>query len=305
MKKKKNFTLFRPRIRSRHPSHNVLRDKSLPLLPFKSVIRLGSQTEFTKDTKKRVEINTIGAIATSCNKLKMKQAFTKAEVTTADWFRIGMVAPDSFHDPELSVYGGKIGDYLAPESLSLEDEVITFPIISKSLYGSRNKGNRKHDSLEDLMKWMKGKDLDNYIFEKYYNYTREYRLHVTEEGCFYACRKMLKRDTPEEHKWYRNDEHCVWIMEDNELFDRPVNWDAVVTEAVKALKAVGLDIGACDVRIQSANKENEDGSTTKRKAPKFIIVEINSAPSFGDVTEEKYKLELPKILKRKHKLETA
>jgi D-alanine-D-alanine ligase-like ATP-grasp enzyme len=292
--KKVKYTLFRPRIRSRHPSHNVLRGKSLPLLPFKSIVRLGSQTVFTKDVSKRVEINSVGAIATSCNKLLMKQAFTDAKVKTADWWKItksstGVITFLKSDNDE--------------ERFPIED--LPFPIISKSFYGSRNKGNRKHDTVEELTAWMEGKNLNNYIFEKYYNYTREYRLHVSADGCFYACRKMLKRDTPEEDKWYRNDEHCVWIMEDNDLFDRPVNWDTVVAESVKAMKAVGLDMGAVDLRIQSATKGGDGTDVVTRENPDFIIVEINSAPSFGDVTEEKYKLEIPKILKRKHKLITA
>lgn len=300
MKKTPNYTLFRPRIRSRHPSHTVLREKTLPLLPFKSIVRFGSQTEFAKDISSRIEVNSVDSIKTSCNKLLMKQAFSDAEVATADWFRLGMLSPDSFHEPELAVYGGRIGEYLAPENLSITDEVITFPIISKSLYGSRNKGNRKHDSLEELLVWVEGKNLKNYIFEKYYNYTREYRLHITADGCFYACRKMLKSDTPDEHKWYRNDEHCVWIMEDNVLFDRPTNWDAIVEESVKALNAVGLDVGAIDLRIQSA--KHTCGKV--RPNPKFIIIEINSAPSFGEVTQEKYIEEIPKILKNKYNLQT-
>lgn len=267
-------------------------------MPFKSVVRFGSQTVFVKDTKKRIEVNSVEAIKNSSNKLLMKQKFTDAKVKTADWFRIGMIAPDSFSDPVLSVYGGKIGEYLDPENLGLDDEAISFPIISKSFFGSRNKGNKKHDTLEDLLEWIRGKNLNNYIFEKYYNYTREYRLHVSENGCFYACRKMLKSDTPEDAKWYRNDEHCVWIMEDNDLFDKPTNWKDVVSECVKALKSVGLDIGACDVRIQSAT--NSKGN--KREYPEFIIVEINSAPSFGEITEKKYIEEIPNILKKKFEL---
>jgi len=37
------LTHFRPRIRSRHPSHNVLRhtENNLPMMPFRSRIRLG------------------------------------------------------------------------------------------------------------------------------------------------------------------------------------------------------------------------------------------------------------------------
>jgi type I restriction enzyme S subunit len=39
------------------------------------------------------------------------------------------------------------------------------------------------------------------------NNSREYRLHVTADGCFYACRKMLKADA--EERWYKNDSNCV------------------------------------------------------------------------------------------------
>ena len=49
---------------------------------------------------------------------------------------------------------------------------------------------------------------------------------------------MLKSDAPEEVRWYRNDAHCVWIMEDNESFDKPVNWDSIVEECVKSVDAI-------------------------------------------------------------------
>jgi hypothetical protein len=173
---------------------------------------------------------------------------------------------------------------------------LPYPIISKSHFGSRNQGNKKHNTKEELGEWLKGKNLDNYLFEKYYNYAREYRLHITKNGCFYTCRKMIKEDTPQEDRWFRNDEHCVWILEENELFDKPVNWDKVIEESVKALESVGLDIGAVDLRIQSSRDKNDE----IRKDPDFIIVEINSAPSFGDVTLGKYKSELTKLLTQKN-----
>jgi D-alanine-D-alanine ligase-like ATP-grasp enzyme len=85
-------------------------------------------------------------------------------------------------------------------------------------------------------------------------------------------------------------------METNDLFDRPSNWDEIVSHSVNALKAVGLDVGAVDLRVQSST--NSDGES--RVNPKFIVIEINSAPSFGKVTEEKYIEQLPKILNRKY-----
>ena len=83
MNKLKKYKLFRPLILSRHPSHSILRAKNqtLPLLPFRSVIRLGSTTE----SDGRLEINTAQAVKNSASKLLMKQKFTEAGVKTAQW----------------------------------------------------------------------------------------------------------------------------------------------------------------------------------------------------------------------------
>jgi len=280
------FTKFRPIIRSRHPSHDILRreNKTLPLLPFKSVIRFGSSKEFTDG---RIELNTVEAIKNSSNKELMKACFTDNEVKTAKWWiysvnqkefmRMSLQEEDNDHDVDYTI------------------EDLPYPIISKNIFGSRGTGNKKHDNKESLEAWMEGKDLSKYIFEKYYNYNREYRLHISKNGCFYTCRKMLKTEAPQEARWYRNDQHCVWVLEENESFDKPVNWDNVVEESVKALKAVGLDFGAVDLRIQSS--KNKDGDL--REAPKFIVVEINSAPSMAAITTERYIEELPKLLQEK------
>ena len=99
----------------------------------------------------------------------------------------------------------------------------------------------------------------------------------------------------------RNDSNSVWVTqfdENNNLktdFDQPSNWTTIVSEAVKALEAVGLDIGAIDVKVQS--RTTKKGAV--RENPEFIILETNSAPSFGDITLRKYKEEIPKILKEK------
>ena len=283
------LSYFRPRIRSRHPSHAPLRVKgAFPLYPFRSVIRFGSTTEYEDAVSNggdRIEVNTTEAVRNSSSKIRMKQCFTENNVKTADWWKV---------DSDKLFWKNGVNEVNENDEdefiLSIED--LPYPIISKSEFGSRNQGNTKHDNVESLRAWMEGKNLKNYIFEKYYNYTREYRLHVSPNGCFYTCRKMLKRDTAEEDKWYRNDEHCVWILEENENFDKPSNWRQVIEESVKALHAVGLDIGAVDLRIQSATDKNGN----KRENPDFIIVEINSAPSFGEVTIEKYKRELTQLL---------
>ncbi len=65
---------------------------------------------------------------------------------------------------------------------------------------------------------------------------------------------------------------------------------------VEALKAVGLDFGAIDLRIQSSKDRNGE----LRENPEFIVVEINSAPSLGEETLKRYITELPNLLKNKY-----
>jgi glutathione synthase/RimK-type ligase-like ATP-grasp enzyme len=262
------ITKFRPQVRSRHPSHSPFR-RELELLPFRSLIRFGSTTE-VEDGKKRVELNSIDAIRNSSSKLLMKRCFRDSNVKTANW----------------------------SESISDVDNISEnwkFPIVAKSHFGSRGEGNFLLSTRAEFDAWTKGKTLSHYIFEKFYNYNREYRLHVNEEGCFYTCRKMLRSDTPNDKSWFRNDSNSVWILETNPSFDKPTNWDKIILESIKALKSVGLDFGAVDLRIQSA----KDKKGKVKEEPDFIIVEINSAPSMGDVTLVKYKKTLPRMLKKK------
>lgn len=284
---KKQLLRFRSLILTRHPSHSPLRakNKTLPLLPFRSVVRLGSSTEVEDSVSsggKRIELNTVRAIKNSANKLLMKQCFTEAGVKTADWF----VSYNSINFNNKSTVEGSHTEF----------ENLPYPIVAKHIFGSRGNGNYKLNNQEELESWLQGKTLSNYIFEKFYNYSREYRLHVSEEGCFYTCRKMLKNDTPEDKRWFRNDSNSSWIIESNEAFDKPVNWSTVIKESIKALKAVGLDFGAVDLRIQSRLDKNGN----VRENPDFIVVEINSAPSFGEITLQKYIEEIPKMLIKKY-----
>lgn len=282
----KKKTDFRPQVRSRHPSHDCLRT-TLEKLPFKSVVRLGSTTPLADDVTHggaRIELNTVKAVKNSANKLSMKSCFAEAGVKTADWFE--------YNEQEQLFY--KTGLTTTEQRISAEQ--LPYPIVTKHIFGSRGTGNTLIKSSEELVTWMQGKTLSNYIFEKYYDYNKEYRLHVMRGNCFYTCRKMLKSDTPAEERWYRNDSNSVWILESNPLFDKPSNFDAIISECIKALNAVGLDVGACDVRVQST----KDKKGNIRINPEFIIVEINSAPSFGEITAEKYKEMIPIILKAKH-----
>lgn len=262
---KKTYTLFRPMILSRHPSHDILRSKHKHIrsLPFQSVVRFGSTTEI-EDTVakggKRIEINTIEAIKNSASKLLMKRKFTEAQVKTAEWI--------SGTDNNLSQVK--------------EWAIERYPIVAKNHYGSKGKGNTLIKNQEEFNEWCIGKTIPHYIFEKFMNYALEFRFHITEDGCFYVCRKALKKDCPEDQKWRHHDDTCVWFLETNENFMKPNSYNDIVKDCVKALKAIGADILSFDVKVQSPT--NNKGEI--RQYQEYILLECNSASSMNNGTDE-------------------
>lgn len=262
-------------------------------MPKRAIVRLGSTTN-TPTGREFIEVNTVDAIKNSANKQLMKYCFDTESVRTADWWLIDN-EPEA---PDAKIFW-KSGDVNSEDGGVIDYSTLPFPLVAKHIFGSRGTGNYLLKSQQELEAWIPGKTLENYIFEKFYNYNREYRLHVTKDGCFYTCRKMLKEDTPEDKRWFRNDSNSIWVVEDNPTFDKPSNWDVIVAESVKALNAVGLDFGAVDVRVQSATKETKKKGEVPRENPEFIIIEINSAPSFGEITLQKYLEVIPAIIARK------
>ena len=275
-------------LKIRTKNHTAQPLKNLIEVNTRAVFRLGSITPteeiFPRGValnKPIIEINTAEACHNSGDKILMKECFDAWGVKTADWFKIA--------DSEMF------------ESLKWENERhidsliddFGYSIIIKHKNSCKGKGIYLVENKEQLIEFIEDRmnSIYNYIFEKYYNYSKEYRLHVTKDGCFYTCRKMLKEDA--EERWHRHDMNSVWIMEENPLFEKPSNWADIESECVKALNAVGLDIGACDIKVQSEKNRDRGGN------PEFIILEINSAPSYGNVTLIKYEEQLRKMLNDK------
>jgi len=269
---KKQITKFRVRLRTKNFTADKLRDKLYNTFYSKPIIvRLGSLTPIEEITSRQdiLEINKTEAIEISRNKREMKEAFTNNDVKTANWYT-----------------------WEANKTI-IERGDLSYPIISKSLFGQGGAGNTLHKDHKSLETWMKGKDLNNYIFEEYYNYAREYRLHVTQNGNFLSWRKLRKNDAKD--RWYFNSDNCVWIGEENPLFDKPINWEEIQQDCIKACKAVGLDICAVDVRVQSS--EDKDGN--KRKTCEYIVLETNSAPALSNIGSEAYYEQIVKIIQNK------
>lgn len=268
--------MYNIRVKSRHPSHKILR-RELAKLPVPSVVRLGSTTKVNYHC---VEINSVESIIISSDKKLMKERFNKAEVKTAPWVT---------------------GNSLEEITNNLNTLEIGFPIIAKSRNGSRGVGNSLIEDAHHLKNWVQGRDLKRYIFEKYFNYSLEYRLHVTKDGSFYACRKALKKDAETNKKWQRHIDNTVWYLETNEeKFMKPNSWDNIVADCVKALTSVGADLLSFDVKVQGAL--TRDG--LKRRFQDYILIECNSASSMNSTGEmsicaQKYLEMLPQLIMQK------
>lgn len=165
---------------------------------------------------------------------------------------------------------------------------LKLPVVAKHRTSSRGEGVyllKTQQEYDDFLR-TRARDLDKFIFEKYKNYHTEFRLHVHSQGYFYTCRKAMRRATPGNRRWKFTSDETVWLLETNPHFNRPTTWDQIVEHSIKSLRSVGLDTGAVDVKVGRNGR--------------FCILEINSAPAFGDLTAARYMEILPQVAQRKY-----
>ena len=269
---KRNVNRFL-KVRSRNITNKPLREIEVPIT---TIYRAGSTTPTEEITKRRdyIEINTVDSCRISGNKIDMKKRFVHAKVRTPKFFMCKGV------ESCLS----RCKHYL---------EKWETGIIAKRYNSSKGNGLFRITDKDSLAEFVNGKsdaEIRKWIFERFTTYTKEYRLHITKDGCFYACRKMLKNDA--DVRWHRHDENSVWITEENELFHKPSTWDDIVKDCINALKSVGLDIAAFDIKVQS----------DAIRHPKHLILECNSAPGLGEIGLNKYKEKLKELIDEKYSL---
>ena len=252
-------------VRSRNLSCAPLRQIEVP---YRVIYRMGSETPTNQIFRKKIpkgakvlEINSPEACHISGDKILMKHRFEKGRIRTAKWF---VISPGDHNDERIRYY------------LNKWDK-----IIAKHKHSSKGNGIYLITSYEDYINFRKDNNsIEDFIFERYYSYTREYRIHVTKDGCFYACRKVLLNDAVD--RWHRHANNSVFLLENNLKFDKPENWDEIVLDCVHALKALNLDIAAFDVKV------SKDG--------KWIVLESNSAPALGELGIQKYTEVLNKMI---------
>lgn len=210
-------------------------------IPFNKrvLLRLGSTTPLVSKYN-YLEINTIEGIKISSNKILMKQAFDKAQIHHSEWINSNNI---------------KI----------INNFYKTYKIlIAKDKYSSKGNGIYYIDNIDSLNNLFKTVNIKDIVFEKYYFFPQEYRLHVdVNTGCFYACKKVFKKDA--EIQWHKHANNSVFVLQTckNKL---PNCWENIISDCLKVLKEMRLTIACFDV-LCSDNK--------------YIIVESNTAPSLA------------------------
>lgn len=244
-------------IRTKNPSAAPLR-RSI-FVNKRAIVRLGSRTPSRQiyPTQSFVEVNTVESIENSRDKLRMKECFSRYDVKQAEWFTLDQAPITRMAD---------------------------FPYVGKQIVGFKGHGMQLIENVDQLIDFIRTHG-NSYFIEKFYNYAREYRIHATSDHSFLSWRKLRRADA--EQRWFFNSTNCNWVGEDHELFQRPNNWDELCNAAVMAVRSVGLDIGAVDIRVQSRNN------------PDYIVCEVNSAPQLGEVGIEHYKREITNIINNK------
>lgn len=256
-------------VRTRNRKCYALRDIEVPK---KAILRLGSVTPTEAITRRTdvLEINPASACAISADKRLTKNALREAGVSIAD----ECIIPDEIRDSKENVIA-TILKYMQDNDCN---------IIAKRYNSSKGKGLLLLDNPDAVETFVDNRKIENWVLERYYTYSREYRIHVTNDGYFLANRKMLVDGA--EERWHRHESNSVWINESNELFNKPTNWDDIVADCVKAMNAIGLDICCFDVKVQNDKHEN----------PKWIIMESNSAPGLNDSSIQLYREQIKKII---------
>jgi glutathione synthase/RimK-type ligase-like ATP-grasp enzyme len=244
-------------IRTKNPSAAPLR-RSI-FVNKRAIVRLGSRTPSRQiyPTQSFVEVNTVESIENSRDKLRMKECFSRYDVKQAEWLTLDQAPITRMAD---------------------------FPYVGKQIIGFKGHGMQLIENDDQLRTFLRTHN-NSYFIEKFYNYAREYRIHATSDHSFLSWRKLRRADA--EQRWFFNSTNCNWVGEDHELFQRPNNWDELCNAAVMAVRSVGLDIGAVDIRVQSRNN------------PDYIVCEVNSAPQLGEIGIEHYRREITNIINNK------
>lgn len=217
------------------------------------VIRMGGTMNYSDYG---IQINSREAVECAKDKFRMKQRFSENNIPTLPSIRISSIQ----------------------EALTLY-QTIEFPCVVKPISRSGGIGTMLINNIDELARNLDIINNQAYI-EPLFNTTSEYRIHVSSNnGVFFSVKKIKrnKRDlfiTRQNHTNTRE-------------FVRPRLWNAIEDACVRALSAIGLDLGAFDVGYNSEGNHS------------FVIHEVNTAPELLTNTREAYCNELTEMINRR------
>lgn len=235
---------YKTRIRRSQPSGRRLQ-RIMPRFNKRVLVRMGRRDE-SKPCD--ILINPPEAIAISCDKLAMKNRFMINGVDTTNFEQI----------TEETIRKAESGE-------------TTPPMVIKGRFSSGGKDVWRPETKERLVERLK-EYVGSGIVEPFFKANREFRVHAdTTFGSFFIIEKVQRN--ADKDRWKKGRRFCSFVEDfDLSLYGRTL----ISLATVNALKAVGLDIGCCDVMM------GENESYIK-------VCETNSAPGLGEKTILSYR----------------
>ena len=236
-------------------------------------------------------INEVEAINSSANKLKTYRKWKGTDVPynicfPATQFIVKATTPDGADELDLEML----------------ERNLPYPFVAKRILGEKKKGFYKINNDNDLIEFCRTERISNYLFEEYFEFTREYRIHVSpwlksksmvygfpsngktkvicnKDGVIVMVKKKMKNNSEETILNRSSNDNVVfstnyqsedWMVEARKL-------------AVKAIELLGLDFGAIDVGYNSSTGE-------------YRFFESNSNPGMDSMTAICYQQALKEII---------
>lgn len=138
---------------------------------------------------------------------------------------------------------------------------LKLPVVSKIIDGSQGKGVEKHDTKEDLEKFLKKNKDEFFIFQEFVPNDGDYRIFYVKSRVIYTISRKSQKESE-----FRNNISLGGKQENVELPPEGKK----VAEAARA--CMGFDVTGVDL-IQH------------KKTKKWYVMEINAAPQFWGPSE--------------------
>lgn len=174
-----------------------------------------------------------------------------------------------------------------PTIITKKDLPIGERVVLRPLHHRAGQNFHLVTSLGDLARCEAKYGRDGYYMSKIYPKQREVRVHC----CLGKVLLIKEKPAPADKKevaWNFAINEQAWSTIDRKDYD-----PALCKIALDAMEAIGLDIGAVDVMFDPMDK----------KLPRYVICEINTAPSLTEYLVEKYQSLFMLLFAKKERIE--